>query len=179
MLTPLLEPQSRLRDNPLKFQVLCPQNGTAALKGLHEDGVKMVSYEMRFEGFSLRLVIPCRVHFAYALLLLIADTRCCCIYLQCYLYIQGSLQTTEKQAFSFGLIACPRRVGTNTYLCGGWCGLWCSSTGSIENQSEKYMCHRYISAAEWGVCICDKWYSYVLLYLLVWWLIRYGLWVRI
>ena len=31
-LTPL-EPQSRFGDNPLKFQVICPQNGTAVPKG--------------------------------------------------------------------------------------------------------------------------------------------------
>ena len=30
----LLEPQSRCGDKPLKFQVICPQNGTAVLKGL-------------------------------------------------------------------------------------------------------------------------------------------------
>ena len=30
----LLEPQSRFGDKPLTFQVVCPQNGTAALKGL-------------------------------------------------------------------------------------------------------------------------------------------------
>ena len=30
----LLEPQFRFRDKPLKFQVVCPQNGTAVLKGL-------------------------------------------------------------------------------------------------------------------------------------------------
>ena len=30
----LLEPQSRFGDKPLKFQVPCPQNGTAVLKGL-------------------------------------------------------------------------------------------------------------------------------------------------
>ena len=30
----LLEPQSRFGDNTLKFQVVCPQNGTAVLKGL-------------------------------------------------------------------------------------------------------------------------------------------------
>ena len=30
----LLEPRSRFGDNPLKFQVVCPQNGTAVLKGL-------------------------------------------------------------------------------------------------------------------------------------------------
>ena len=29
----LLEPQPRLRDKPLKFQVVCPQNGAAVLKG--------------------------------------------------------------------------------------------------------------------------------------------------
>ena len=32
-LTPL-EPQSRCGDKPLKFQVVCPQNGTAVLEGL-------------------------------------------------------------------------------------------------------------------------------------------------
>ena len=32
-LTPLA-PQSRFGDNPLKFKVICPQNGTAVLKGL-------------------------------------------------------------------------------------------------------------------------------------------------
>ena len=30
----LLEPQSRFGDKPVKFQVVCPQNGTAVLKGL-------------------------------------------------------------------------------------------------------------------------------------------------
>ena len=30
----LLQPQSRFGDKPLKFQVVCPQNGTAVLKGL-------------------------------------------------------------------------------------------------------------------------------------------------
>ena len=30
----LLEPQSRFGDKRLKFQVFCPQNGTAVLKGL-------------------------------------------------------------------------------------------------------------------------------------------------
>ena len=30
----LLEPQSRSGDNPDKFQVVSPQNGTAVLKGL-------------------------------------------------------------------------------------------------------------------------------------------------
>ena len=29
----LLEPQSRFGDKPRKFQVVCPQNGTAVLKG--------------------------------------------------------------------------------------------------------------------------------------------------
>ena len=29
----LLEPQSRFGDNPIKFQVVCPHNGTAVLKG--------------------------------------------------------------------------------------------------------------------------------------------------
>ena len=29
-----LEPQSRFGDKPLKFQVVCPQNGTAVLQGL-------------------------------------------------------------------------------------------------------------------------------------------------
>ena len=33
LLTPL-EPQSRFGDKPLGFQVVCPQNGTAVLKGL-------------------------------------------------------------------------------------------------------------------------------------------------
>ena len=30
----LLEPKSRFGDKPLKFRVVCPQNGTAVLKGL-------------------------------------------------------------------------------------------------------------------------------------------------
>ena len=30
----LSEPQSRFGDKPLKYQVVCPQNGTAVLKGL-------------------------------------------------------------------------------------------------------------------------------------------------
>ena len=30
----LLEPRSRFVDKPLKFQVVCPQNGTAVVKGL-------------------------------------------------------------------------------------------------------------------------------------------------
>ena len=33
----LLEPQSRFGDKPLKLQVVCPQNGTAVLKGLSEE----------------------------------------------------------------------------------------------------------------------------------------------
>ena len=33
----LLEPQSRFGDNSLKFQVVCPQNGTGVLKGLKRD----------------------------------------------------------------------------------------------------------------------------------------------
>ena len=32
-LTLLLEPQSRFGDKPAKFQIVCPQNGTAVLKG--------------------------------------------------------------------------------------------------------------------------------------------------
>ena len=34
----LLEPQSHFGYKPLKFQVVCPQNGTAVLKGLKGDG---------------------------------------------------------------------------------------------------------------------------------------------
>ena len=34
MLEPLLDPQSRFGDKPVKFQVVCPQNGTAVLEGL-------------------------------------------------------------------------------------------------------------------------------------------------
>ena len=30
----LLGPQPRFGDNPVKFQVVCPQNGTAVVKGL-------------------------------------------------------------------------------------------------------------------------------------------------
>ena len=30
----LVEPQSHFGDKPVKFQVVCPQNGTAVLKGL-------------------------------------------------------------------------------------------------------------------------------------------------
>ena len=30
----LLEPQSRFGDKPVNFQLVCPQNGTAVLKGL-------------------------------------------------------------------------------------------------------------------------------------------------
>ena len=33
-LSTLLEPQPRFGDKPLNFQVVCPRNGTAALKGL-------------------------------------------------------------------------------------------------------------------------------------------------
>ena len=33
----LLEPKSRFGDRPVKFQVVCPQNGTAVLKGLSEN----------------------------------------------------------------------------------------------------------------------------------------------
>ena len=36
MLLTLLEPQSRFGDKPIKFQVVCPQNGTAVLEGLRE-----------------------------------------------------------------------------------------------------------------------------------------------
>ena len=32
----LLELQAHFRDNPVKFQVLCPHNGTAVLKGIIE-----------------------------------------------------------------------------------------------------------------------------------------------
>ena len=38
-LTPL-EPESRFGDKPLKFQVVCPQNGTAVLKGLNTSCIK-------------------------------------------------------------------------------------------------------------------------------------------
>ena len=34
-----LEPQSRFGDKPLKFQVVCPQNGTAVLKGFNTNRV--------------------------------------------------------------------------------------------------------------------------------------------
>ena len=37
----LLEPQSRFGDKPVKFQVVCPQNGTAVLKGLSLLAIKM------------------------------------------------------------------------------------------------------------------------------------------
>ena len=33
LLLTLLEPQSRFGDKAVKFQVVCPQNGTAVLKG--------------------------------------------------------------------------------------------------------------------------------------------------
>ena len=33
----LLEPQPRFVDKPVKFQVVCPQHGTAVLKGTTED----------------------------------------------------------------------------------------------------------------------------------------------
>ena len=36
----LLEPQSRFGEKPLKFQVVCPQNGTAVLNGLSRLGLK-------------------------------------------------------------------------------------------------------------------------------------------
>ena len=42
-----LEPQSRFGDKPLKFQVVCPPNGTSVLKGLKTDraaGVDMWRY---------------------------------------------------------------------------------------------------------------------------------------
>ena len=32
----LLEPQSRFGDKPIKFKVVCPQNGTAVLKGFKQ-----------------------------------------------------------------------------------------------------------------------------------------------
>ena len=38
---PLLEPQSRFGDKPLKFQVVCPENGTAILKGLKRNTKEM------------------------------------------------------------------------------------------------------------------------------------------
>ena len=31
----LVEPLSRFEDKPVEFQVVCPQNGTAVLRGLH------------------------------------------------------------------------------------------------------------------------------------------------
>ena len=34
----VLEPRSRFEDNPLYFQVVCPQNGTAVLKALGKNG---------------------------------------------------------------------------------------------------------------------------------------------
>ena len=43
-LTPL-EPQSRFGDKPVKFQVVCPQNGTAVLKGLTTVGWDLYTYE--------------------------------------------------------------------------------------------------------------------------------------
>ena len=39
----LLEPQSRCEDKPVEFQVLCPQNVTAVLKGLRGKGVECYS----------------------------------------------------------------------------------------------------------------------------------------
>ena len=36
----LLEPQSRFGDKPLKFQVVCPQNGTAVLEGLIRQAIR-------------------------------------------------------------------------------------------------------------------------------------------
>ena len=37
VLLTLLDPQSRFGGKPLKLQVVCPQNGTAVLKGLNVD----------------------------------------------------------------------------------------------------------------------------------------------
>ena len=36
-ITTLLGPQSRSRDRPVNFSVVCPQGGTAVLKGLNRD----------------------------------------------------------------------------------------------------------------------------------------------
>ena len=45
-LTPLsLKPQSRFGDKPFKFQVVCPQNGTAVLKVLSIDEVRQTGSE--------------------------------------------------------------------------------------------------------------------------------------
>ena len=43
----LLVPQSRFGDKPLKFQVICPQNGTAVLNELREAPVRNVEAEKR------------------------------------------------------------------------------------------------------------------------------------
>ena len=44
----LLEPQSRFGDKPVKLEVICPQNGTAVLKGL--------TPQVRF--FAFQRVLP-------------------------------------------------------------------------------------------------------------------------
>ena len=40
----LLEPQSRSGDKPVKFQVVCPQNGTAVLKREHGTSVAVLLF---------------------------------------------------------------------------------------------------------------------------------------
>ena len=47
----LLEPQSRFGDKPFKDQVVCPQNGTAVLKGLNSVGDIFAARNKRGELF--------------------------------------------------------------------------------------------------------------------------------
>ena len=74
----LLETQSRLGDKPLKFQVVCPQNGTAVLKGFG----RLISYGIWYlalraiaglqfslvlkkEGTLFEAAVPVRVYTIY------------------------------------------------------------------------------------------------------------------
>ena len=53
----LLEPQSRFGDRPVKFRVVCPQNGTAVLNGSrHEGDRKSIRANMTFQFFFLHFI---------------------------------------------------------------------------------------------------------------------------
>ena len=48
----LLEPQSRFGDKPVIFQAVCPQNGTAVLKGIHTTSGRMYFEEEKTHELS-------------------------------------------------------------------------------------------------------------------------------
>ena len=52
----LLEPQSRFVDKPVKFQIVCPQNGTAVLKGLKPLASNPLSTAVPFGGQTSQLL---------------------------------------------------------------------------------------------------------------------------